>query len=167
MKKSYFSRILSLVLLFLFLSGVQPLKAEGSDTDPDWTFSTTYYVWAAGMHGTVGENHHRGQTYTIDKIINSRNHSAYNNRPGETSASSGSDLHNPRSRKSHDLFDRYFQVAYGFDICFRPCYRCTKDKNISLYVNCVGLTPLVLLVLLQNTSLRKNLLRGLVLDKNR
>lgn len=61
MKKFYFSHILSLVLLFLFLSGVQPLKAEGSDTDSEWTFSTTSYVWAAGMHGTVGVKGHKSR----------------------------------------------------------------------------------------------------------
>jgi len=82
---------------------------------------------------------HRGQTYTIDKMISSRNHSACNNRPGKTSAVSG--LHNSRSRNPHDLFDLYSQLAFGFDISFRSCDCCIEDKNISRYVNCVGLTP--------------------------
>ena len=61
MKKFYFSRILSLVLLFLFLSGVKPLSAEGSDTDSEWMFTATPYVWASGMHGTVGVKGHKAR----------------------------------------------------------------------------------------------------------
>ena len=47
------------MLLFLFLSGIQPLSAEGSDTDSEWMFTATPYVWASGMHGTVGVKGHK------------------------------------------------------------------------------------------------------------
>ena len=82
--------------------------------EPENSFPQRWYVdEESGLvvrlpRNQMGERDHRGQTYTIDKMINFRNHSVYNNRPGKTSA--GADLNNSRRRKYHDLFDIYYLI---------------------------------------------------------